>query len=549
MHGILDPCTAYKISNAKNGQQRAKTSYTQRWEEAIPTTLKQGSMYLSVIIWTGAQVAVLSNAERADVERLKDKLVEAFGDTAPVSVIMARNSRPIDKWDSSGKPICRNGCKSINWTHHIAVQDSVSAHYLPDDQPINPLPPYETPGLIFGDWWLRTAADAEYERRDPDYDRTHQQQYTTGSSKRRPALLSHRHPRQNNNATAPNPAAATAIAAQMNAPVPPGGRPRRLAAAHANVAIRAMRDLGMPDFQEEDINKYFLADEDDVETHKYKEMEEKRMWERRTGFSTSWTYSVTTLTPFLNVIRRPPDLGEILKHLPINIPDPRSIAVSTKPCPETDELIIDNPRDHEYGPVEDDWRSWGREAQAAGVDPWTRNRGKMREVYARYRLEKAYAYLRHKKGELRRSVRGLNRVIARLDAEINGEPQTDNLYQLLWSFQDGRHDVPVPEEDPRTHPMEAFVSSFRAHPGFDIVAMVQGLNAQVRDFQGMRDELRAQVRDRLDAVPQHYEHPVLHYIARGVNRENCGWEKPLRQRPELWTFPDPIPRSERRFPY
>ncbi|KAI8517581.1 hypothetical protein Bbelb_035980 [Branchiostoma belcheri] len=35
------------------------------------------------------QVAVLSNAEKADVERLKDRLVEAFGDTA-VSVIMGQ---------------------------------------------------------------------------------------------------------------------------------------------------------------------------------------------------------------------------------------------------------------------------------------------------------------------------------------------------------------------------------------------------------------------------------------------------------------------------
>ncbi|XP_019627216.1 PREDICTED: uncharacterized protein LOC109472084 [Branchiostoma belcheri] len=93
--------------------------------------------------------------------------------------------------------------------------------------------------------------------------------------------------------------------------------------------------------------------------------------------------------------------------------------------------------------------------------------------------------------------------------------------------------------------MEASVSSFRAHPNFYMVAMVQGLNAQVRDFQKviLIDELRARVRDRLDAVPQHYEHPVLYCIARGVNRENCGWEEPLRQRPELWTFPDPIPRG------
>ncbi|KAI8487209.1 tRNA selenocysteine 1-associated protein 1 [Branchiostoma belcheri] len=202
-----------------------------------------------------------------------------------------------------------------------------------------------------------------------------------------------------------------------------------------------------------------------------------------------------------------------------------------------DSDVPDNPRDHEYGPVEDDWRSWGRKAQAAGVDPWTRNRGKMREVYAR-----------HKKGELRRSIRSLNRVIARLDAEIDGEPQTDNIYQLLWSFEDGRRDTPVPDEDPMTHPMEAFVSSFRAHPGFDIVAMVQGLNAQVRDFLRMVEELRGRVRDRLDAVP-HHEHPVLYYIARGINRGECGWEEPLRQRPKLWTFPDPIPRSERRFPY
>ncbi|CAH1271646.1 Hypp4697 [Branchiostoma lanceolatum] len=34
------------------------------------------------------QVNVLSNAERADVERVKERLHEAFGDTAPVSVIM-----------------------------------------------------------------------------------------------------------------------------------------------------------------------------------------------------------------------------------------------------------------------------------------------------------------------------------------------------------------------------------------------------------------------------------------------------------------------------
>ncbi|KAI8490646.1 hypothetical protein Bbelb_319140 [Branchiostoma belcheri] len=139
-------------------------------------------------------------------------------------------------------------------------------------------------------------------------------------------------------------------------------------------------------------------------------------------------------------------------------------------------------------------RGEGRKAQAAGVDPWTRNRGKMREVYARYRLEKAYAYLRHKKGELRRSVRGLNRVIARLDAEINGEPQTHNLYQLLWSFESGRRDPPVPDADPRTH-------------------------------------------------------PVLYCIPRGINQGQCGWEEPLRQRPELWTFPDLILRSDRRFPY
>ncbi|KAI8497994.1 hypothetical protein Bbelb_239380 [Branchiostoma belcheri] len=36
------------------------------------------------------QVAVLSNADRADVQRLKDRLVEAFGDTAPVSVVMGQ---------------------------------------------------------------------------------------------------------------------------------------------------------------------------------------------------------------------------------------------------------------------------------------------------------------------------------------------------------------------------------------------------------------------------------------------------------------------------
>ncbi|XP_078679318.1 uncharacterized protein LOC144914971 [Branchiostoma floridae x Branchiostoma belcheri] len=194
-------------------------------------------------------------------------------------------------------------------------------------------------------------------------------------------------------------------------------------------------------------------------------------------------------------------------------------------------------------------RGEGRNAQAAGVDPWTRNRGKMREVYARYRLEKVYAYLRHKKGELRRSVRGLNRVIARLDAEINGEPQPHNLYQLLWSFESGRRDPPVPDADPRTHPMEAFVSSFCAHPGFDIVAMVQGLNAQCRDFLRMVEELRGQVRDLLDSIPEHYEHPGLYCIPRGINQGQCGWEEPLQQRPELWTFPDPIPRSERRFPY
>ncbi|XP_078679342.1 uncharacterized protein LOC144914996 [Branchiostoma floridae x Branchiostoma belcheri] len=35
-------------------------------------------------------VAVLSNAERTDLERLKDRLVEAFGDTAHVSVIMGQ---------------------------------------------------------------------------------------------------------------------------------------------------------------------------------------------------------------------------------------------------------------------------------------------------------------------------------------------------------------------------------------------------------------------------------------------------------------------------
>ncbi|XP_066299897.1 uncharacterized protein [Branchiostoma lanceolatum] len=34
------------------------------------------------------QVNVLSNVERADVERVKERLHEAFGDTAPVSVIM-----------------------------------------------------------------------------------------------------------------------------------------------------------------------------------------------------------------------------------------------------------------------------------------------------------------------------------------------------------------------------------------------------------------------------------------------------------------------------
>ncbi|CAH1242404.1 Hypp6665 [Branchiostoma lanceolatum] len=36
-----------------------------------------------------------------------------------------------------------NRNKSIHWVHHTAVQDRISAHHLPDDQPIKPLPLYD----------------------------------------------------------------------------------------------------------------------------------------------------------------------------------------------------------------------------------------------------------------------------------------------------------------------------------------------------------------------------------------------------------------------
>ncbi|KAI8490602.1 hypothetical protein Bbelb_318700 [Branchiostoma belcheri] len=82
-------------------------------------------------------------------------------------------------------------------------------------------------------------------------------------------------PRQNKNVPAPNPDAA--IPAHMNAPVPPGGRPTRLAAAHANMAIRAMRGRRTMRRQRSTRRRW----------------RSRGSGERRTGLSTSWGCSVS----------------------------------------------------------------------------------------------------------------------------------------------------------------------------------------------------------------------------------------------------------------
>ncbi|XP_078691732.1 uncharacterized protein LOC144922047 [Branchiostoma floridae x Branchiostoma belcheri] len=56
----------------------------------IPEGHRAGLLYRQLEGEARRQVAVLSNAERTDLERLKDRLVEAFGDTAHVSVIMGQ---------------------------------------------------------------------------------------------------------------------------------------------------------------------------------------------------------------------------------------------------------------------------------------------------------------------------------------------------------------------------------------------------------------------------------------------------------------------------
>ncbi|XP_019631595.1 PREDICTED: uncharacterized protein LOC109475435 [Branchiostoma belcheri] len=56
----------------------------------IPEGHRAGLLYRQLEGEARRQVAVLPNAERTDLERLKDRLVEAFGDTAHVSVIMGQ---------------------------------------------------------------------------------------------------------------------------------------------------------------------------------------------------------------------------------------------------------------------------------------------------------------------------------------------------------------------------------------------------------------------------------------------------------------------------
>ncbi|XP_078667606.1 uncharacterized protein LOC144909462 [Branchiostoma floridae x Branchiostoma belcheri] len=72
-----------------------------------------------------------------------------------------------------------------------------------------------------------------------------------------------------------------------------------------------------------------------------------------------------------------------------------------------------------------------------------------------------------------------------------GGPETRCLYNYLWEY------IPVPQPDPRSHAMEAFVSSWRPHPRFNIVERINRLRERVSTLEFMMCRLRAMVRSKL----------------------------------------------------
>ncbi|KAI8484931.1 hypothetical protein Bbelb_373380 [Branchiostoma belcheri] len=191
-----------------------------------------------------------------------------------------------------------------------------------------------------------------------------------------------------------------------------------------------------------------------------------------------------------------------------------------------------------------DGTSWAERAQHAGVNTYVVNPRHMREVYARYLMEREYAYLRYRKGEVERSIRGLRRVLGLLKREEAGAPETRDLHNYLWEYTPGRRDIPVPEPDPRSHPIVAFVASWRPHPRFNLVRRINTLRERVGTLDAMMCRLRAMVRRKLTpAALGARRHDVLCRIASyQFPPVGLTWDEPLTRRWELRSYPDPLPR-------
>ncbi|KAI8503613.1 hypothetical protein Bbelb_185840 [Branchiostoma belcheri] len=178
--------------------------------------------------------------------------------------------------------------------------------------------------------------------------------------------------------------------------------------------------------------------------------------------------------------------------------------------------------------------SWAERAQHAGVNTWV--------VNPRHEGGREYAYLRFKKGEVERSIRGLRST----EEGGGGGPGNQGPPQLLVGIHSGAPRHPSPGAGPRSHPLEAFVSSWRPHPRFDIVRRVNTLRERVGTLDLMMCRLRAMVQHKLrPAALGARRHDVLCRIA-SYQYPPFGltWDEPLTRRWELRSYPDPLPRYQ-----
>ncbi|KAI8512046.1 hypothetical protein Bbelb_111460 [Branchiostoma belcheri] len=247
-------------------------------------------------------------------------------------------------------------------------------------------------------------------------------------------------------------------------------------------------------------------------------------------------------------VRARPKLSEPPKRLP-----PKNVNIKSgldkSHCPlaqgkERAKTVGEDCYDPACRAANPDGTSWAERAQHAGVNTYVVNPRHMREVYARYLMEREYAYLRYRKGEVERSIRGLRRVLGLLKREEAGAPETRDLHNYLWEHTPGRRDIPVPEPDPRSHPIVAFVASWRPHPRFNLVRRINTLRERVGTLDSMMCRLRAMVRRKLTpAALGARRHDVLCRIASyQFPPVGLTWDEPLTRRWELRSYPDPLPR-------